>query len=58
VLPLDEEAWAGALETAVARRDFLVRAGRRRAAERTTRHSGERLAAAYRLAAARAGESS
>jgi glycosyltransferase involved in cell wall biosynthesis len=58
VLPLDEEAWAGALETVVARRDFLVRAGRRRAAERTTRHSGERLAAAYRLAAARAGEGS
>jgi glycosyltransferase involved in cell wall biosynthesis len=58
VLPLDEDAWAGALDSVAARRDFLVRAGRRRAAERTIRHSGERLAAAYRLAAARAGKSS
>jgi alpha-1,3-rhamnosyl/mannosyltransferase len=54
VLPLDRDAWAGALDTVRRRRDEMVEAGRRRAAGRTTRTAGERLAAAYRLAVERA----
>jgi alpha-1,3-rhamnosyl/mannosyltransferase len=54
VLPLDLDAWAGALDTVRADRDRMVDAGRRRAAGRTSRVAGERLAAAYRLAAERA----
>ena len=55
VLPLDRDAWAGALETVAARHDFMVAAGQRRAAQFTTRAAGSQLAAAYHLAAARAG---
>jgi alpha-1,3-rhamnosyl/mannosyltransferase len=54
VLPLDQDAWAGALDTVRRDRDRMVAAGRRRAAARTSRVAGERLAAAYRLAAERA----
>ncbi len=54
VLPLDLDAWAGALDTARRDHDRMVSAGRRRAAERTSRIAGERLATAYRLAADRA----
>jgi glycosyltransferase involved in cell wall biosynthesis len=54
VLPLERDAWAGALDTVASRRDFMVAAGHRRAAQFTTRVAGERLAAAYRLAAGRA----
>jgi glycosyltransferase involved in cell wall biosynthesis len=54
VLPLDQDAWAGALDTVRRDRDRMVDAGRRRAAGRTSRVAGERLAAAYRLAAERA----
>ncbi len=54
VLPLDRDAWAGALDTVRRDRDRMVDAGRRRAAGRTSRVAGERLAAAYRLAAERA----
>ena len=40
VLPLDRDAWAGALDTVAARHDFMVSAGRRRAAHFTTRAAG------------------
>lgn len=52
VRPLELDAWAGALDEVVARRDELVAAGQRRAAWFTTAGSGARLAEAYRLAAA------
>jgi glycosyltransferase involved in cell wall biosynthesis len=54
VLPLDRDAWAGSLDAVASRHEFMVAAGHRRAAQFTTRAAGERLAAAYRLAAARA----
>jgi glycosyltransferase involved in cell wall biosynthesis len=54
VLPLDRGAWADALSTVDRRREFMVSAGRRRATHFTTRVAGERLAAAYRIAGARA----
>jgi glycosyltransferase involved in cell wall biosynthesis len=54
VLPLDRDAWAGALDTIAARHDFMVSAGQRRAGHFTTRAAGARLAGAYHLAAARA----
>ena len=47
VLPLDHEAWAGALDTVAAQRTELVAAGRARAAEFTARRSGEAIAAVY-----------
>jgi glycosyltransferase involved in cell wall biosynthesis len=53
-LPLDQDAWAGALDTVAARHDFMVSAGQRRAGQFTTRAAGARLAAAYHLAAGRA----
>ena len=40
VLPLDRDAWAGALDTIAARHDFMVSAGRRRAGQFTTRAAG------------------
>jgi len=52
VLPLEEGAWAGALDEVLRRRDELVAAGRRRAASFTVARSGEALRDAY-LAAAR-----
>ena len=56
VLPLDRDAWAKSLDTVASRRDSLVAAGRRRAAQFTTRMAGERLAEVYRLASARTDE--
>jgi hypothetical protein len=53
VLPLTMDAWADALTTVSRRKDFLVGKGRHRAGQFSTRTSGERLAAAYRLAAER-----
>jgi alpha-1,3-rhamnosyl/mannosyltransferase len=53
VLPLDREAWAGALATVDERRADLVAAGRRRAAEFTTARSATDLLAAYRQACGR-----
>lgn len=53
VLPLDAEAWAGALDTVMARRAELIQRGEDRAASFTTAASGSALAAAYRLAVAR-----
>jgi glycosyltransferase involved in cell wall biosynthesis len=50
VLPLDADAWAPALEHAVARRDELVAAGHARVAHFTTRTSAEALMVAYRRA--------
>jgi hypothetical protein len=50
VLPLQLDAWAGALDTVAARRDCFVDAGRRRAASFTAEASGAALASAYRLA--------
>jgi glycosyltransferase involved in cell wall biosynthesis len=47
VLPLEHEAWAGALDTVAQRRTELVAAGRARAAEFTARRSGEAIAAVY-----------
>jgi alpha-1,3-rhamnosyl/mannosyltransferase len=47
VLPLEHEAWAGALDTVAERRAELVAAGRARAAEFTARRSGEAIAAVY-----------
>jgi len=49
VLPLEEEAWAGALDDAIARRDELIAAGHARAALFTSRRSAEALVAAYAL---------
>jgi alpha-1,3-rhamnosyl/mannosyltransferase len=56
VLPLHRDAWADALDTVASRRDALVAAGRRRAAEFTTYAAGGRLATAYRLASTRAAQ--
>ena len=50
VLPLEQEAWADALDRVASDRDAMRRAGRRRAAMFTAAKSGEGLAAAYRLA--------
>jgi glycosyltransferase involved in cell wall biosynthesis len=47
VLPVEHEAWAGALDTVARRRTELVAAGRARVAEFTTRRSGEAIAAVY-----------
>lgn len=49
-LPLDEEAWATALDQVASRAATLRAAGRRRAADFTAERSGQALAAAYRLA--------
>ncbi len=53
VLPLDAEAWAGALDRVDADGDDMRRAGHRRAAMFTAVKSGEGLARAYRLATER-----
>ena len=50
VLPLEADAWAGALDAAVTRRAALVAAGRERAKQFTTARSAEALLGAYRLA--------
>lgn len=50
VLPLDVDAWAGALDIVRARRAELVAAGKRRAATFTSFASGAALAAAYEQA--------
>jgi len=50
VRPLHPDAWGQALQEAVARRDELVLAGRRRAAEFSMAASGRALATAYELA--------
>jgi alpha-1,3-rhamnosyl/mannosyltransferase len=50
VRPLHPDAWGQALQEAMARRDELVAAGRRRAAEFSMDASGAALAAAYELA--------
>ena len=47
VLPLEHEAWAGALDTVARRRTELVAAGLARVAEFTARRSGEAIAAVY-----------
>ena len=52
VLPLELDAWKGALDEVAARRDELVTAGLDRAALFTTAASGRALASAYRLTAA------
>lgn len=52
VLPLDIDAWAGALDTVSARRDEMIRAGHARVAQFTTRLSAQDLLGAYRLALA------
>lgn len=54
VLPLDVDAWAGALDTARARRADLVARGHDRAAQFTAARSGAALAGGYRLAMERA----
>lgn len=53
VLPLDRDAWAGALDHVDAHRDQMCRDGLRRAETFTAVESGRGLAGAYRLAAAR-----
>jgi alpha-1,3-rhamnosyl/mannosyltransferase len=50
VLPLEADAWAGALDEIGRRRQDLVAAGHRRAADFTSRASGAALAAAYEQA--------
>ena len=55
VLPLELDAWKGALDEVAAHRDELIAAGLARAARFTTAASGRALAGAYRLTAA-AGE--
>ena len=50
VLPLEPDAWAGALDTVGLRRAEFVAAGRARVAEYSTRRSAEDLLGAYRLA--------
>jgi alpha-1,3-rhamnosyl/mannosyltransferase len=50
VLPLDLDAWAGALDAVAARSEELRSAGRSRARAFTTEHSGAALARAYDLA--------
>ena len=52
VLPLDHDAWAGALDHVAAHGDEMRAAGRRRAADFTATASGAGLADAYRIAAA------
>ena len=52
VLPLETDAWAGALDDAIARRDELVAAGQARAASFTSKRSAEALLGAYSLALA------
>jgi len=49
VLPLDAEAWAGALDDAIARRGELIAAGHARAALFTSKRSAEALLDAYAL---------
>jgi len=49
VLPLDVEAWAGALDDAIARRVELVAAGHARAQSFTSKRSAEALLTAYGL---------
>ncbi len=49
-LPLDPDAWAGALDVVATRREELVAAGRERVAAFSTAASGSALAAAYRRA--------
>lgn len=51
MVPLDAEAWAGALDEVARRRDELVAAGRARAERFSTEASGAALAGAYRQAA-------
>lgn len=53
VRPLHPDAWGEALREAITRRDELVAAGRRRAAEFSMEASGEALATAYELAMGR-----
>jgi alpha-1,3-rhamnosyl/mannosyltransferase len=50
VLPLDVEAWAGALDTVSERADAMRSAGRARARSFTVERSGAALAASYDLA--------
>jgi glycosyltransferase involved in cell wall biosynthesis len=50
VLPLEREAWAGALDDVRAKRDALVAAGLVRAEDFTARASGAALAAVYAAA--------
>ena len=50
VLPLEADAWAGALDAAVSRRGELVAAGHERATMFTTARSAEALLRAYRMA--------
>ena len=52
VLPLELDAWKGALDDVAARRDELIAAGLARAAQFTTAASGRALAGAYRLTVA------
>jgi glycosyltransferase involved in cell wall biosynthesis len=54
ILPLDQDAWSGALDHIRARRAELVAGGLRRAATFTARASGEALAKAYAQACSRA----
>jgi len=51
VLPLDPDAWSGALDELDARADTLRALGRRRAADFSIERSGAALAGAYALAA-------
>ena len=53
VLPLDVDAWRGALDEATTRRDELVSAGKERVQRFTSAASGRDLAAAYGRALAR-----
>ena len=53
VLPLDPDAWAGALDHVGDHSEALRESGRQRAMEFTAAKSGEGLAAAYRLALVR-----
>ncbi len=53
VLPLTVDAWADALTTVSRRHEYLVGKGHQRAGQFTSHAAGERLAAAYRLAAGR-----
>jgi len=50
VLPLEPDAWSGALDEVQRRRDELVAAGHRRALDFTSKASGAALAAVYRRA--------
>lgn len=54
VLPLDVDAWAGALDDVRARRSELVERGRTRAEQFTAARSGAALAGAYAVAMERA----